>query len=392
MKILDKIKTFWAWLRADRRRLMAGAMLAVIVFSILYVVFRGSKNKVTYQTSTVTKGPIVSSVSASGQILASNFMNVDTQATGIVKAVYVKDGDKIYAGQKLAEITLDSDGALANAKAWQNLSAAQNSYRSSQASLANVYDQIKGHDTDETFTQKETRTKAEVANDNAYVALLAASLAYRQTSPIITAPVSGTVDNITIVPGMILAGSSSGATTSSNRVAVVTSEGNPLATFNVSEVDVSRVKQGQKATITLDSISGKTFTGRVLSVDKVGTVSSGVTNYLVVVGFDKDATEVLPNMAATANIVVESKDDTLLIPAEAVQTLGEINTVRVLRNGKVNGVRIEVGLSSETQIEVTSGLSEGDVVITGFSTGGNSRTGASTSPFSTFRVGGAGGR
>ncbi len=364
--------------------------LTIVVYGIWYAVYGGNKNKITYQTTAVVKGTIISSVSASGQILTSNLVNVSTEASGVVKTVYVKNGDYDYAGQALAEITLDSDGALANAKAWQSLSTAQNSYRSTQASLANVYDQIKGHSIDETFTMKETRTKAEVANDNTYVALAAAGLTYRQTSPVITAPMTGTVDNITLTAGMILTNSSSSTTTtSSNRVAVITFQGNPIATFNISEVDVSRVKPGQKATVTLDSISDKTFTGKIMTVDKIGTVVSGVTNYPVTMLFDTTAPEILPNMAATANIIIDSKDNVLIVPSSAIQLQPDGTPyVRVLKNGIPENVTIETGLSSDTETEITSGLSESDEVITGSLTSA-ARSGTSTSPFSTFRVGGA---
>ncbi|HKB88383.1 MAG TPA: efflux RND transporter periplasmic adaptor subunit [Patescibacteria group bacterium] len=402
--IKNKVISAWTWLKADRKRLI-GAILVVLV--LLFVYFKqnsASKNKITYQTATVAKGTVVSSVSASGQILTSNLVNVSTQASGIVKTVYVKNGDKVFAGQKIAVITLDSDGSLASTKAWaslvsanNSLNSANNSYRSTQASLQNIYDQVKGHDSDETLVQKETRTKAEVANDNAYDSiksatanLASASLSYRLTSPIITAPSTGIIDNITLTPGMVLSNSSTATTTSSNRVAVVTTKGNPIATFNVSEVDVNRVKQGQKATITLDSISDKTFTGVVLTVDKIGTVASGVTNYPVVISLDTNAPEILPNMAATASIIIDTKSDVLLVPSDAIQTAADGTTsVRVLENGKPVNLEITTGLSSDTQTEVTSGLNEGSQIITGTSTG-TTTTSGSTSPFSTFRVGGAG--
>ena len=370
---------------------MIGAfVLAVLVAAGIWKLGFGKSEKTTYQTAKVEKGTLVSSVSASGQILSSNVLNITTQVTGVVKAVYVKNEDRVYAEQKIAEITLDSDGALANAKAYASLVSAQNglnsannNYRSTQASVEKVHDDLKGHDSDETFAQKETRTKAEVANDNAYdglktaqASLVSASLAYRQTSPVIVAPNSGIIDNITITPGMVLSGA--------DRVAVIAFEGNPLATFNVSEVDVSRVTPGQEATVTLDSIAGKSFKGKVLTVDKIGSVDSGVTNYPVMILLDTDPPEILPNMAATADIILETKENVLMVPLGAVQVFGDQNIVRVLRNEKVEVVRVETGLSNDTQTEVVSGLSEGDEVITG----GTSQTSlqGSTSPFSTFRI------
>ena len=355
----------------------------LIVGAGVYVWRRNSSPQPQYQTVKIEKGTIVSSVSASGQILESNFLNISTQATGIVKGVYVENGDWVYAGQRIAEIELDADGKLKNAQAWASLvsannalNAARNNYRSTQATVEKVHDDVKGHDTDETFTQKETRTKAEVANDNAYdnvknaeVNLSSASLAYRISSPVITAPVTGTIDNITLAAGM---------TVGTGRIAVIRRLGNPIASFNVSEVDVNRVNPGQKATVTLDSISGKTFTGQVLTVDKIGTVSSGVTNYPVVISLDATAPEILPNMATTANIIIESKENALMVPSEAIVD----ERARVLKEGRVRITPVKTGLISDTHTEIVSGLSEGDEVVS--STVANSNQ----SPFSTFRFGG----
>ncbi|KKU29278.1 MAG: Efflux transporter, RND family, MFP subunit [Candidatus Amesbacteria bacterium GW2011_GWA1_47_20] len=366
----------------NKAKILVIIALVIAGGAIVYIRGKNSSARPQYQTAKTEKGTIVSSVSASGQILESNFLNMATQATGIVKTVYAKNGDRVYAGQKIAEIELDADGKLKNAQAWaslvaanNSLNAARNNYRLTQATVQRVYDDIKGHDADETFTQKETRTKAEVANDNAYdnvknaeVNLVSANLAYRLTSPVITAPVAGTIDNITLAAGM---------TVGTGRVAVVRRQGNPITSFNVSEVDVNRVTPGQKATVTLDSISGKTFTGKVATVDKIGTVTSGVTNYPVIISLDTTAPEILPNMAATANIIIEAKNDALLVPSEAVDD----QQVRVLKDGRMKNVTVETGLSSDTQTEIVAGLSEGDEVITGTVTNGNQ------SPFSTFRFG-----
>ena len=132
-----------------------------------------------------------------------------------------------------------------------------------------------------------------------------------------------------------------------------------------SEVDVPKVKVDQKATVTFDSIAGKTFTGKVISVDRIGATTSGVTNYPAVVQIDTDNQEILPNMAATANIIVETKDNVLLVPTTAVQTQNGQSTVSIIRNGQIQPVQVETGSSSETQIEIISGLSQEDTVVTG---------------------------
>src|SRR6185369_11100181 len=102
---MNKIKSFWAWLMASKKRwIVALVIVAVAIFSI-WKISSAQGNKLQYQTSTVQKGTVVSTISASGKALTTNILAIDTQASGVVKKVYVKDGDKVLAGQKIAEIT-----------------------------------------------------------------------------------------------------------------------------------------------------------------------------------------------------------------------------------------------------------------------------------------------
>lgn len=399
--MMNKVGLFWAWIRADRKRLIGAIVVIVLLGFGIWRLIAGSKSKTTYQTATVTKGTVVSTISASGKVLTTNILSISTQASGVVKKVYVKDGDKVFAGQRLADIELDSDGTLANAKAYVSLVSAQNgvnsansSYRSAQASLAVTYDQVKGHDTDETLIQKETRTKAEVANDNAYdnlrqsqANLTSASYTYRLTSPTITAPFSGTVGSVGLVEGMVLSSSTSTTNINSQRVAVIKGDSLPVISVSLSEVDVPKVKVGQKVTVTLDSISGSTFTGVVATVDRVGTVASNVTSYNANIKLDSGSDLILPNMAATANIVLETKTDVLSVPSTALTTQNGQNYAKTLVNGKEVDVPVEVGISSDTDTEITSGLTEGETVITGTTTTGA----ASSTTRSVFSTGGFGG-
>ncbi len=80
------------------------------------------------------------------------------------------------------------------------------------------------------------------------------------------------------------------------------------------------VKVGQKVTVTLDSISGSTFTGEVATVDRVGTVSSNVTSYNANVKLDSGSDLILPNMAATANIITDTATDVLSVSSTALAT------------------------------------------------------------------------
>jgi len=160
----------------------------------------------------------------------------------------------------------------------------------------------------------------------------------------------------------------------------------------LTQIDTPKVKIGNKATLTFDAFPNKTFTGKVVSIDTIGSVSSGVTTYPAVIKLDTQVPEIFSNMTTSATIITQIKDNVFLVPTSAVQTQNEQSTVRVLKNNKINQVTVETGLSSSTQVEITSGLSEGDTVITSvISSSQNGQTGSSQtqSPFSGIGGGGA---
>jgi RND family efflux transporter MFP subunit len=399
---------FWLWLTSSKKIWISAIAIVLILVIGIWKISSSTSSTVTYQTDTVKKGTVVSTVSASGKVLTTNILSISTQASGVVKKVYVKDGDKVVAGQKLAEITLDSDGTLANAKAYasylsaqNSVTSANNSYRSSQASLAVTYDQLKGHDTDETLVQKEQRTKAEVSNDNAYdntrqaaANLVSANYTYRLTSPVITAPFSGTIQSVSLVEGMVLSSSTSTTNVNSQRVAVLKGDSLPVVNVSLSEVDVPRVLVGQKVTVTFDSITDKTFTGIVATIDKVGTVSSNVTSYSANIKLDSGSDQILPNMAVTCDIVIETATDVLYVPSSSLVTQDGVVMAKTLVNGKEVQVPVETGISSDVDTVITSGLTENTTVITGTST--KSATTSASSGTSVFSSGlrgiGGGGR
>ena len=346
---------------------ITAVVLLLIVAGTWYVLSKNKTAKVTYQTATVAKGTVVSTITASGKAISTSILPISTSTSGIVKKVYVKDGDKVFKGQKIAEITPDTDGELANAKAYASLQSSLNSYRSSQASIANPYDQIKGHDNDETLAMKETRTKAEVSNDNAWNNLAQARLSYQQTSPVIIAPYTGTISNINIVEGMVITASTNSTTgaVSSQRIATIKNNATPIVNVTIGETDVPKIKIGQKATVTFDSITGKTFTGVVATVDRIGTTSSNVTSYGVNIKLDTSSDLILPNMAVTAGIIIDTATDVLYIPTGSLVTQNSEVQAKTLVDGKEVDVTVETGISSDTNTVIKSGLTEGQTVITG---------------------------
>ena len=160
--------------------------------------------------------------------------------------------------------------------------------------------------------------------------------------------------------------SSSTSTTSTTRIATIDNQSTPIVNVALSETDVPNVKVGQKATITFDSIPNETFTGVVATVDRIGSVSSNVTSYTANIKLDSNSDSILPNMAATANIIVGTATDALYVPSAVIITQTDGSTyARTLVNGAEVDVPVSVGISSDTDTVVTTGPYYQTTLITG---------------------------
>src|SRR5260221_12759835 len=126
------VGNFFRWIWQDRRR----AIGALIILGLLYFGYTKYFKKTTAatqtQTAQVTKGTIVSSVSASGSILTSNVLPITSSAAGVVSQVLVKDGDHVTKGQKIAKIELDPAGAQNNASDYASYLSAKNNLDSAK--------------------------------------------------------------------------------------------------------------------------------------------------------------------------------------------------------------------------------------------------------------------
>ena len=121
-------------------------------------------------------------------------------------------------------------------------------------------------------------------------------------------------------------------------------------TMNIDELDISSVKVGQDVEVTADALENQVFHGVVNKVSVIGTSQNGVTTYPVeVLLSDVENTDLIPGMNVSATIVLEKKDDVLLIPTTAVK---RGNKVKMLGSGEE--VEIETGIDDGTQVEVLS--------------------------------------
>jgi HlyD family secretion protein len=183
----------------------------------------------------------------------------------------------------------------------------------------------------------------------------------------IVAPFAGVVSAVDVQVGDSV-GSSAVASVISN---------SQIAQLSVNEVDVAKIKLGEKATLTFDAIDSLTLTGTVAEIDSVGTVSQGVVSYSIQIAFDAQNAQVKPGMTVNADIQTAVAQDVLSVPSSAVKTSNGQSYVLVFNppldaTASIGGVAsavpptqvpVTTGISDDTNIEITSGLVVGQQIV-----------------------------
>lgn len=395
-------------------KIKLAAVIAVIL-STLFIASNVSKkaSPASYQTAEVARESIIESVTESGNVTSDSQTNIGSPTNGVISEVFVKNGDQVSSNQALFSVRStatpqEQAAALAVFLSAQNsLNAATAKLNSLQSNLfkanqtfvndrgiQNPSDQQKAEPRYIEENADWLQAEADYKNQQGVIAAAqasysSASLSYAATQDsTVTAPISGTVANLSLGAGSNVSATgttynnSSSSTSSSSQGTQVLVLGNfsqLSIKAPINEVDISKVKTGQKATVTLDAFPEQTFVGKVTSIDTIGANASGVVTFNAYISLVLPPPSIKPGMSATAVIQIARHDNVLGIPAAAIQTTTGTPTVQRLKNGKVEVVDVETGISSDTNTEILSGLSEGDMVIIGTQ---STTTQGGTSPFS----------
>jgi multidrug efflux pump subunit AcrA (membrane-fusion protein) len=154
--------------------------------------------------------------------------------------------------------------------------------------------------------------------------------------------------------------SSSSSSSSSGLVEVVNTHAMTM-TVAFSESDISKIKIGQPASVTLEALSGVELAAHVSSISTLGTSSSGVVSYDATLTLDQRDSRVKPGMSASA-AVVTGQASGVNLPNSAITTTGSVGRVNLLQNGKAVSTTVVVGLVGDSRTQVVSGLKSGDQV------------------------------
>ena len=403
--------------KGKRRNLIILAVFAVVAVVVILFGVKSGEKGIEVTTGKVKLGDITSLVTATGRVQPETEVVISSEVPGEIIELAIRDGDEVEKGDLLVRVNPDTleaqvkqqEAALAATRA----SSAQRRAEMLQAELdlkrvADLFEKgfVTQDELDQATTRLEvTRAAHEAANhqiDRQEMQLREASDKLAKAS--IYSPITGTVTRLNSEIGDRVVGTGQFAGTEILRVADLN---NMEVRVEVSEADIINVRIGQPATIEIDAYSKEEFKGTVTEIANSARTTNErsqeqLTTFEVRIRLDNTGQKLRPGMTATADIETDTVTGVIKVPIGSVvvrpkKELEELsgkgddsqtgeaepesadngdgkdgdkreNRVRVvfLADGDVARlVRVETGIADRDDIEITSGLEDGQEIITG---------------------------
>jgi len=384
-----------------------GAAGIVVAAAYGYWSYSSQGTAYNYATTAAKKGALTVLVTATGSVEPTVQVDVSSEQSGTVRDVLVDYNSPVTKGQIVAR--------LDTAKLEANVKSAEASLMSARASVAKAdadmksaratYDRLKSLVSSRVSSQQEleaagyTLEAAEATKASAEANVLSAEAELEQarlnlSKATISSPIDGIVLSRDVDPGATVAASLEAPTLFTIAGDLKQME----LQVDVDEADVGQVAIGQKATFTVDAFSDKRFPAQIIDVRYAPQTVNDVVTYMGILKVDNDQMLLRPGMTATADIVVQSIDNALLIPNAALrytppesqtsapsgggsgvfslfrpprmgsisapEPAGSERTVWLMKNGVPTAINVEIGASDGQNTVVTKGdLAEGDLLI-----------------------------
>jgi HlyD family secretion protein len=371
-------------------------------------------NEQIYRVTTITRGPLVSTIAASGTLQAVVTVNVGTQVSGMIKTLHADFNSLVEAGQVIAEIdSAPFEIRLRQARA--ELAVAQARVAMEEASLQGLQAELHGlratlKEAEDDLVRKRSLQSdgsivsssvvgtaltnreqasaklkaglAGLAEQKAHIELTQAE-AQQRTAAVeqrqveldytyIRSPISGVVISRNVDAGQTIAASLQ----TPELFWIAQDLANMEVRINVDEADIGNIRDAQKIRFSVDTYPEKTFEGRVHQIRKAGLEVSHVVSYTVIATADNAEQLLLPGMTANVTIVVNEHENVLKIPnmafffrpwsPEEMRTRSDSRVWVLDDAGEPKSVAIQYGATDGSVSEVVNGdLTEGQQIIIG---------------------------
>jgi HlyD family secretion protein len=360
--------------RSSARRWAIGAVVALLLVAAAVGVWWsvGSGTAIRYATAPVTIGPIARSISATGTVNPELTIIVGTYVSGVIQDLSCDYNTQVKRGQTCARIDGRPYQSIVD-QARANLAVARAQLEKDRASLnyaklafgrmaALVETKAVSKDAYDNAESAYEQALAQITFDEATIQQRQAVLDAAQVNldyTNIISPVDGTVVSRNVTMGQTVAASFQTPTL----FLIATDLTKMQVDANVSESDIGGIKNGKKATFTVDAYAKRAFEGRVTQVRQSPQTVQNVVTYDVVVSVDNSDLALMPGLTAATRIIVDQRSEVLRVPNQALRyvptgtVLHEARQPRVwvLRDGTPTPVQVTAGLDDDDFTEIVQG-------------------------------------
>ena len=356
---------------------------AVIILGIwLGTKFFGNDDNITYITEKVQRQNIQKVINAAGEVRAIQLVTVGAQVSGKIETLYVTVGQVVKKGDLIAEIDsttqqneVDINKAKLNsyeaqlAAAKVSLKIAEKKYKRTQAlrkqNAASAEDLEDAEDAYETAKSKVTELDSTIKETEISLSTAETNLGYTK----ITAPLDGTIVSVPVKQGQTI-----NAAMDTPTIVQIADLSQMEILIEISEGDISNIKPGVKVTYSILGDLNNIYETTLKSIDPGLTLLTN-NEYTEVVGSDEAiyyyGRLVVPNDRGvlrigmtTQNVIYEdSAEDVLTVPATAIKNEGQGKFVEILTKNGVEKRSVVTGVSDGLNIEVKSGVKEGEEAV-----------------------------
>jgi HlyD family secretion protein len=393
--------------KSKKKVFIFGGIGVLLLALILIALFGGSKEEIiAVQTEKVIKRDITQTVAATGKINPEFKVPLTSEVTGEIVDLPVEEGDRVRKGQLLIKIKGDAYVAQQE-RAEANLQSADATLSMRKAELDKItqdYNRMKelhgkslASDSElETAKSNYLSTKAQYESAEANVLQNKASLKeiieqVKKTT--IYSPIDGVVTKLNVELGERVLGSGFSQGTDIMTVSDLT---NIEATVEVDENDVVLISVGDTASIKVDAFGDRIFKGVVTQIGN-SAITSGLGTQEQVVNFEvrikllEPDDALRPGMSCNADIETETVHDVISVPIQSVTARSDFNLeqnqegedsdvkpanskkedkkiqeiVFIVENNKAKKINVETGISDDNYLEIKSGLSGDENVVSG---------------------------
>jgi HlyD family secretion protein len=383
----------------------------VLVGVILAVIFSGNKDKlVTVQTEKIGKRNITQLVTATGKIQSETQVDISAEVSGEIVSLPFKEGEEVNKNDLLVKIKQDAYSPALQEQnasirvAESNLEINKVALERNQLELNRIKElHSKGLATQSELDNAQNTVSQVLAQMNSSQAQInqqrtgLSRIKYDISKTTIYSPMNGTVTQLNNELGEKVLGTISNQ---GSVIMTISDLSKMECQVEVGETDVTLVNLGDTAKIEIDAFPDKIFTGYVYEIANTATskgmgTQEEVVNFIVKIRIIDNTFDLRPGMSCTVDIIVDQRDNVLSVPIQSVttreeeKTTGDIATeseienlsresekklnkkikpkeiVFVVDNSAAKKSEVKTGISDDSYIEITEGVSEGQEIVKG---------------------------